>query len=140
MKIRLVHKDHRLTRRLRDKIAQLILWRDAGGRIIRIADINQTSFGCGKHFWKVVRKRGCQRHLRDFSAVCLGLFQNRFKGWISRDKIASLLAGECFCTEFQNLAGTIAEQDLIVIHAVQLGQLVNYHVVVFIRITAGEAK
>src|SRR5437867_11064614 len=98
MKIRLVHKDHRLTRSFRDKIAQLILWRVAAGMIVRIADINQASFGCGKHFWKIVRKRGCQRHLHDFSAVYLGLLENRLKGWVSRDKISSLPAGECFRT------------------------------------------
>ena len=89
MKVCFVHENHRLARRVRDEGTQSILRRDAGGRIVRIADVNETSFGRGDHFWQVVAKRRGERHLHDFSAVDLGVIEDCLKGWIGDDKISS---------------------------------------------------
>ncbi len=83
-----------------------------------------------------MRKARSQRHLYDFGAVESRLLQDRFKSGISGDECPARFSRECLCAELQNLAGTIAQQDLIVIHAVQFRQFLNQHIVVFIRVTA----
>ena len=125
MKVRFVHENRRFARSLRNEIAQSILGSDTGGGIVRVADINQTSFRSGKHFRQVMREGGGERHLHHFGAISVGIIENCFKGRISGDEFPALLSSECFRAEFENLAGTIAEQDSVVTDVVQVRQLLN---------------
>ena len=83
-----------------------------------------------------MREAAGQRHLHYFSAISFGIIENCFERWICREEFSVLRTSECFCAKLEDLTGTISEQDLIVINAVELGQLINQHVVVLIRITA----
>ena len=125
MKIRFVHENRCLAWGLRDEVAQILLRRNAGGGIVRVADVDQALLRGSKHFRKIMREGRGQRNLHDLSTVYFGLFENCLEGWISYDKISLLLPGKCLRAKFQNLAGTVAEQDLIVINAVQFCQLVD---------------
>src|SRR5881275_2625622 len=86
MKVRFVHQNHGLARRLSDKVAQLVLWRNTGGRIVRIADVNQPTLRSSMHLWKIVGKSAVKRHLYHLSAISFGITENCFKRRISCDE------------------------------------------------------
>ena len=88
MKVRFVHENRRFARSLRNEIAQSILGSDTGGGIVRVADINQTSFRSGKHFRQVMREGGGERHLHHFGAISVGIIEYCFESWIRGDKLS----------------------------------------------------
>ena len=136
MKVRFVYENHCFAWSSPEEIAQLILGRDARRGIIRVADVNQTSPRGGKHFWKIMGEGRRQWHLHHFGAIRGCLFQNCFEGRIGCDKGSTLFPGECFGAEFQNLARTVTEQNLVAVYAVKRGQFIDQHIVVFIGIAA----
>src|SRR4029453_2592957 len=85
MKGRFVHEDHCFARSFRDEIAHLILRRDAGGGVVRIADVDQTCLRGSKHLRQIVSKAARQWHLYDFSSIRLGIFDYCFERWIRDD-------------------------------------------------------
>ena len=136
MKVRLVHENHCVARRVCDEIAQLVLWRDAGGGVVRITDVNQTSICGGKHLGQIVGEGAGKWHLHHIGAIRSGVNKNRFKRRSTCDKLAPAISSKGFRAQFQNLARTVSEQDLIRTNVVELCKFVNQHVVVLIRITA----
>ena len=100
MKIRFVYENRRLWRSRCDEISQFALWRDTGGRVVRVADVNQTRFRRIKHFQEIMLKAAGQWHLDDLSAVGAGIIENRFKGRIRCYKLPVLRSSERLCTEF----------------------------------------
>src|SRR5215467_6445488 len=140
MEVSFVHKNHCRTLRVCDEFAQLIFGRNACGGIIRVADVNQTSLRSGTHFWKIMGKGWSQWNLYHLGAVNSGLLENCFESRIGYDEWSALFPGECLRAELQNLAGPVAEQDLVAIDVVQLRQLLNEHVIMLIGVTAAEIE
>jgi hypothetical protein len=118
MKVRLIHENHRFAWRFADEFTEFILGRNAGSGVVRVTNIDQSSLRGGKHLWQIMHKAGGQGHLYDFGAVDCRLLQDRFKSGISGDECPARFPGKRLRAELQDLAGTIAEQDLIVIDAV----------------------
>ena len=85
-------------------------------------------------------KAAGQRDFHYFSVIGAGVVEYCFESRVRRNQLALLRSGKCFRAEFQNFAGTIAKQDLIVIDAVQLCKFIDQQIVVFVRITAREAE
>ena len=56
MEISFVDQDHCFGRSLRDEIAEVVLRRDTCGRIVRIADVNETFLRGRAHFLEIVRE------------------------------------------------------------------------------------
>src|SRR5215510_2806148 len=108
MKIRFVDENHRLRRSRCEEISKFVLWRYAGGRVVWVADVNQTRFRGITHLRKVMLKTAGQRHLDDLSAIRTGIIKNCFKSRIRRHELPGLRSSECLCTEFQDFARTIA--------------------------------
>src|SRR6266513_3241040 len=134
MKVRFVYENHRLGRSLRDEVTQFVFRRDAGGGIIRVANVNQTSFCSGKHSGKIVAEAWSEWSLHYLGAIGAGIIKNCFESRISCNECPALFPSECFRANFENLAGTVAEQDLISIDAVDAGQFIDQHVIVLIGI------
>ena len=59
-----------------------------------------------------------QRHLYDLGAIGSGIIEYCFESGVRRDKLAILRSGKRFRAQFENLAGTVAQQDLIAIDMV----------------------
>ena len=82
------------------KSAQFAIWRDAGGRIVRIANVNQARFRRIEHFRQIMLKAAGQRSFDDLGAIGAGVIENCFKGRICCYQLPVLRSGERFCTEF----------------------------------------
>src|SRR5438105_1870966 len=88
MMVSFIHENHRLPGSFRDEIAQLILWRNAGGRIVWVADVNE-SFSCsGRHLGKIVAKDAVKRNLYHLRAAGLRVMKDRLEGWIRDNQLA----------------------------------------------------
>ena len=85
MKVRFVNQNYRLAWNLVDEIAQLILWRNAGRRIVRIADIDQSFARRRQHLRQIMSIGFVERHLYDFRAVNARVIENRFESRIGSD-------------------------------------------------------
>src|SRR6266542_377112 len=98
-----VYQNHRLMRSIRDEFPQLILRRNAGGGIIRIADVNQSLLRHSQHFGKIMSKGGGQRDFHHLGTIDAGIIKNCFKSGVSRDKLSAFFPSECLSAEFENL-------------------------------------
>src|SRR6266436_5985080 len=110
VEVSLVHQNHGLAWSFGDIFSQFILWRDAGGGIVRVANVNEPLLGRVGHFSKIMTKATSERNFHDLSTVDARVIENRFKGRIGRDEIAARWSSKCFRTEVENLARTVAEQ------------------------------
>ena len=73
MKVRFIYQNHCPAWSFLDEIAQLVLGRNTGGRIVRIADVNQASLCSSHHFRQIMRKAAGQRHLYNIGAIGAGV-------------------------------------------------------------------
>ena len=66
--------------------------------------------------------------------------QNCFEGRIGHDQFATLRSRKSFRAEFQHLARSIAQQDLVGRDIVQLPQFLNQRCGIFVRVATGEME
>ena len=119
---------------------QFVLWRDARSGIVRITDVNESGIRDVGHLGKVVREAVSERNFNDLRSIDGGMMQNCFEGRIGYDQSAALRSCESFRAEFQHLARSIAQQDLVGRDIVQLRQFLNQRVRIFVRVTTGEME
>ena len=101
MKIRFVYENHRLRRSLCNEIAQLVLWRDARGRIIRVADVDQTAPRGGESiFGRSCAKVDVSGTFATSAPLALACSRIASKVGFQGDKRSTLFPGECFGAEF----------------------------------------
>ena len=67
--VSLVHQNHRVARHLVEELAHFFLRRNAGGGIVRIADVNQALVRGGQHLLQVMTEAAGKRDLQDFRLV-----------------------------------------------------------------------
>src|SRR4029079_9521760 len=91
-----VYENHCFPRSLRDAIAALVLWRDSGSGVVRIANVNQASPRSRKHFRRIMGKSIGQGYLYNFSTVGAGMIDYGFESWVRCDKLTVLRPGEYF--------------------------------------------
>src|SRR5205823_10247007 len=118
-------EDHCFAWSVCDKFAQLILWRNAGRRIVRVADINQPVLGRSRHFWQIVSKAARQRNFDDVRAIGFRIFKNCFESWIGGDESALGRSSESLGAKFQNLARAVTKHNLIGANAVEFRQALD---------------
>ena len=81
-----------------------------------------------------------ERNFHDLGAVDARVIKQRFESRIGRYQIAARRSSECLGAQFQNLARTVAEHDLIAINAVQFCQGIDQFVVMYIGISTRQAE
>src|ERR1044071_5078144 len=89
MMVSLIHENHRLPGRFRDELAQLILWRNAGGRIVWVTDVDQSLFRSRRHLRKVVAKGTVKRNFYALRAADFRMMKDRLEGWIRDNQLAA---------------------------------------------------
>ena len=82
VEVSFVHQNRRLARSFRDKLTHVILRRDAGGRIIWIADVNEPLLGRGRHLWEIMTEARSERNFHDLSAIDRRVIEDCFKSRI----------------------------------------------------------
>ena len=144
MIIRLVHQNHGVVRHALDKLAHFVFRSDAGGGIIRIADVNQAALRCGQHLPQIVTKIRRERNFHDLCAVALRMVKDGFEGRIGDHERAALAfaqrTGENVGGQLENLARAVAEQDLIAAHAIEFGERFHQRIGVLVGITTSQRK
>ena len=104
-----VHQDHGRARSFGDKLAHFVLRRDAGGGIVRVADVNEPVLRGGAHLREVMTETAGERNFHDLSAIGFRVLDERFESRLGRYQIAPRRSSECFCTKFKNFARAVAE-------------------------------
>ena len=149
MVVSLVDQDRGLGRRFLDELAHFILGREAGGRIVRVADINEPFPGRGAHFGKIVSEARIERDFHCLRTPKFRVLDDRFKGWIGHDQFAASdrsivstrrRSGEGRGANLEDLAGARAQENLISIDAVVLGERLDQQIGAIIGIAAGQAE
>ena len=89
VEVSLVDENHGFWRNLIDEFAQFILRGDAGGRVVRITNVNQSFRAGGQHLRQVMSVLPVERDLHDFGAINARVIDDRFVGGIGDNQLAA---------------------------------------------------
>ena len=87
-----------------------------------------------------MREAVSERNFNNLRSIDGGMMQNCFEGRIGHDQFATLRSRKSFRAEFQHLARSIAQQDLVGRDIVQLPQFLNQRCGIFVRVATGETE
>ena len=136
MVVRLIHEHHRRLRQGIEKRAQPLFRRDAGGRIVRVADVDESRV-CGDHLAEIVRIRGVERNLDRLCAGRPSVEADGLECRIGHGQLARAAQIRCR-RELEDLARAVAEDYLICGNGVQPGDAFNEGVRCFVGISPGQ--
>src|SRR5438445_11958400 len=89
MMVSLIYKNHCLAWSFGNEVPQLILWRDAGRGIVRVADVNQTFICRREHLWQIVAEAAGERNFHNLSAVDARMIENGLERRIGSDHFSA---------------------------------------------------